>query len=563
MGIRIKNPVNGLISTVFALMMMSAPVFCQESLSTKFDELNRTIENTILYDQQKEKTIDSLEKRIRLAGNDLSQRYELFIQLYDNYKVFKYDSAYEYARRSQQLALALHDPEKIAYTKTIVNFILLSSGLFKETADSLQDINISIVSNEIKAEFYALKARYFYDLADYAKDNYYSPAYNDSGRIYIDSALKYYLPSSFFYSYYTGLKNIRSGNMSVAQLNFLRLINAGGLTDHELALTASTLSDIYIQNGNTDKAASLLVDAAIADIISSTKETSAMFNLAQLLYKKGDVRNASKYIEFAINDAAFYGARQRKVQLISILPLIEMEKISQVEAQKKLLVTYAISITLLLLVVTILGITIYRQVTKLKQAQAIINAAHLRDLEVNQQLEDRNNQLSEVNNKISEINAKLSEANKIKEEYIGYFFNANSEFFNRIERFKKSVEQKIADRKIDEIKFLVNNINLRREKEDLLKNFDKAFLKLFPHFITEFNTLFKEEDRFELKNGEILNTDLRIFALIRMGIHDIEKIAQILEYSSNTINTYKTRLKNKSIIPNEEFERRIMNIKTK
>ena len=302
-----------------------------------------------------------------------------------------------------------------------------------------------------------------------------------------------------------------------------------------------------------------------------------MFNLAQLLYRKGDVKNASRYIEYAINDAAFYGARQRKVQLISILPLIEMEKINQVESQKKILITYAVAITLLLVIVILLGITIYRQVTKLKHAQKIIYAAHLKEQEVNQQLaegnarlssanqqlSELNDRLSYVNDQLSDVNTKLSEANKIKEEYIGYFFNANSEFFNRIERFKKSVEQKIADRKIDEIKFLVNNINLRREKEDLLKNFDKAFLKLFPHFIYEFNQLFKEEDRFFLKNGEILNTDLRIFALIRMGIHDIEKIAHILEYSINTINTYKTRIKNKSVVANEEFELRIMNIKTK
>lgn len=541
--------------TALFVFLYSIKGFSQESLAARFTELNTTIAEAAHYDAAKEKFIDSLERKTRL-GNDIARQYELCIQLYDNYKVFKYDSAYEYARRSQQLANVLQDPEKIAYTKIILNFILLSSGLFKETADSLQSININGLDKHIKAEFYALKARYFYDLADYAKDNYYAPAYNSSGGIYIDTALQFYPPTSFFYSYYSGLKDIRLGNMPQAQADFTKLLKEGTLSKHELALTASTLSDIYIQNGNTEKAISLLIDAAIADIQSSTKETSAMFNLAQLLYKRGDVKNASKYIEYAINDAAFYGARQRKVQLISILPLIEMEKLNQVEAQKTLLTTYAISITLLLLVVVVLGLTIYRQMTKLKHAQKIIYEAHIKDLEVNKQLEDRNTQLSD-------LNGKLSEANKIKEEYIGYFFNANAEFFNRIERFKKSVEQKIADRKIDEIKYLVNNINLRREKEDLLKNFDKAFLKLFPHFISEVNLLFKDEDQFVLKDGEILNTDLRIFALIRMGIHDIEKIAQILEYSANTINTYKTRMKNKSIIANELFEKRIMNIKTR
>jgi hypothetical protein len=184
---------------------------------------------------------------------------------------------------------------------------------------------------------------------------------------------------------------------------------------------------------------------------------------------------------------------------------------------------------------------IYRKRNKLKLAKKIITLA-------NEQQHD--------------INNKLIEANKIKEEYIGYFFNVNSDFFAKIERFKKSVDQKISDRKFDEIKFLVNNINLKQEKEELLKNFDKVFLKLFPDFVAEFNSLFKKEDQIKLKDNELLSTDLRIFALMRMGIHDNEKIAQILEYSVNTVYTYKTKIKNKSIVPNDEFEQRIMEIKT-
>ena len=206
----------------------------------------------------------------------------------------------------------------------------------------------------------------------------------------------------------------------------------------------------------------------------------------------------------------------------------------------------------------------------------IISAANLKEHEINNQLAETNRKLSEMNikeqhineallesnDKLSKANNNLLEANKIKEEYIGYFFNANSEFFNRIERFKRSVEQKLMDRKFDEIKFLVNHINLRKEKEDLMKNFDKAFLKLFPRFVEEFNQLFRPEDRIQLKDGEILNTDLRIFALIRLGIEDIGKISQILEYSTNTINTYKTKIKKKSIVENEEFVQRIMEIES-
>ncbi|MGG9972209.1 DUF6377 domain-containing protein [Ferruginibacter sp. SUN002] len=543
-------------TSVSLILIFSLKGFSQSSEVYNFDELNNIMEDAGSYDKAIEKTIDSLQKRMHLVSpNDLLTQYELSNQLYEYYKVFKYDSAYEYAVKCQKIAYKINDPERIAHSSIILNFTLLSSGLFKESADSLQSFALGNVSDKIKAEYYSLRARYYYDLADYARDNYYAPLYNKAGGVCLDSALKLFPIPSFSYSYYTGLKDIRLGNMLQAKANFQSMLKKGGLTDHELALVASTLSDIYIQKGSIDSAIALLIDAAIADIKSSTKETSAMYNLAQLLYKKGDIKNASKFIEYAIKDAAFYGARQRKVQLIAILPLIEAEKISQVESQKKILIGYSFVMTILLIAVIFLAYTVYKQVAKLKQAQKIISEASQKEHEINQQL-------AETNNKLSELNNKLSEANKIKEEYIGYFFNANSEFFNRIERFKRSVEQKLVDRKIDEIKFLVNNINLRKEKEDLLKNFDKAFLRLFPHFVKEFNTLFKPEDRIQLKDDEILNTDLRIFALIRMGIHDIGKIAQILEYSVNTINTYKTKIKNKSIVPNEEFEVKIMQIET-
>ncbi len=148
------------------------------------------------------------------------------------------------------------------------------------------------------------------------------------------------------------------GDRTNAQAVFWQLLKRPDLTLHQLAVTTSTLSDIYITNGQPDTAIILLIRAAIADIQSSTKETAAIFNLAQLLYKKGDVRNASSYIEIAIRDAIFYGARQRKVQVSAILPLIEGEKISRVEEQKTIFVTWSIIATLLLLAVIALVIIV-------------------------------------------------------------------------------------------------------------------------------------------------------------------------------------------------------------
>jgi len=170
--------------------------------------------------------------------------------------------------------------------------------------------------------------------------------------------------------------------------------------------------------------------------------------------------------------------------------------------------------------------------------------------------------ITHVNEDLQEINHKLREADKIKEEYIGYYFNINSDYIDKIEDVMKAIDQKLMTKKFDDIRFIVNNINLKREREELFVSFDKVFLKLFPDFVTIFNSYFKEEDRIVLKDNQLLNAELRIFALIRMGISDTEKIARVLDYSVNTIYTYKTKVKSKSVLPNEEFEKKIMEIKT-
>jgi hypothetical protein len=531
------------------LLALSSSSWSQINTGQLLGELNEAIDATPKYDNEKLRTIDELKNSPAGGPNDgLQTQFQTYLRLYEEYKVFNYDSAFAYAKRLQQTALRIGDPAPIMLARLNMGFCLLSSGMFKETLDSLNKINTDGAPDSVRATYYALTGRFYYDLGDFDNDSYYTPSYIEKGNRYMDSALLLYPSASFEYAYYKGLKEIKSGNRDIALTDFGKLIDRPGLSLHQLALTASTLSDIYIFNGHTDTAIRLLIRAAIADIRSSTKETAAIFNLAQLLYKQGDVKNASSYIEAAIRNASFYGARQRKVQVSAILPLIEGEKITRVESQKKILVTYSAVTTGLLLLVVVLAIIIFRQVNKLKAAQKIITQAHVKELAINQRLVETNN--------------KLSEANKIKEEYIGYFFNTNSEFFAKIEKFKKSLEQKLAYRKWEDIIGLVNNINLKKEKEELLQNFDKVFLKLFPGFVNGYNALFHEEDRAQLRDHEFLNTDLRIFALIRMGIHENEKIARILEYSVNTINTYKTRIKNKSTVPNEEFEHRIMEIKT-
>ena len=526
---------------MFVLLLIFYSTGATSPYDTLLTRLNSVVNQKNLFDAQKLHRIDSLKKALTAGGNaDLTLRYKVCANLYEEYKSFNYKEAFYYAQNMLQTGRLLHDPFKVAYGKIKLGFILLSSGMFKETFDSLKTVNVLILPDTAKKDYYLLTARAYYDLADFAKDEYYNPLYNHLADAYVDSAAALCGPLSFEYLYYTGLKSLKLGDTNGAIRQLSLLINHYPLNYHQFAVAASTLSDIYIRNNKTDSAIHFLIQAAIADVRSSTKEAAAMLNLAQLLHKKGDNKNASLFIKQAADDATYYGARQRKVQISDILPVIDSEIVHSAEEQRQLWFSYALFFSVLSLLILAFALIIYKQLQKLKIADKVI---------------------LETNHHLQETIGKLDEANSIKDEYIGYYFNLISVYICKLENFKKSIDNKLTTRRFDDIRVLVNNINLTKEREELLANFDQAFLKIFPNFVTTFNTLFEENNQVRPVANHLLNTDLRIFALIRLGVTSTEKIANILDYSVNTIYNYRTRIKSKSKISNYDFEDAVMSIK--
>jgi hypothetical protein len=508
--------------------MLLTTVAMAASSDSLLIRLNKTIDRKEEYTKTKLNRLEDLHQQLnRTPARDDEARFHLLQEISEEYKAFIYDSAFINIQKLQLLAYKMNDPVRISYARVKLGFILLSSGMFKETIDTLSRMRVQGLPDSIRVDYYSILARTYYDLGDFDRDGFYTQRYTALGNKYVDSAKALCRPNDYNFVYLSGLKNLKNENTREALANLNQLLNEYKLTPHQLAVTASTLSYFYISRNEPDQAIHLLAQAAIADIISATKETAAMSSLAEQLYNRGDLMNAYTFIQQAMDDAIFYGARQRKVQVGSILPVIAAAKVHNVDEQRRRWLIYSTALTVLAILVIVFAVVIYKQLEKLKRTEKA-----------------------------------LLEANTIKEEYIGYYFNINSEYLGKIEAFKKAVEMKLITKKLEDIKFIVNNINVKKEREELYFSFDKVFLKLFPDFITVFNSYFKEEDRIILKEGQLMNTELRIFALIRMGIHDTEKIAKILDYSINTIYNYKARIKGKSIVPNEKFEQKIMEIQT-
>ena len=292
-----------------------------------------------------------------------------YLDLYNEFSVFNFDSAYFYSNKLQEAAFASKDSLLLKYAKIKSGFTLLSSGMFKEVFDSLNYLNPNGLDDFRKAEYYIFKSRSYSDLSDYNQGKVLFDLYSAEADKYIDSLLTLSSLDSFQLYYYNGLRNLRKGDTRKATGYFSRLVANSSLSLHQAAIINSTYSDLFIRRGLPDSAIIYLSKAAIADIQSSTKETTAILNLATLLFKLGDVKNASVYIKKASEDAKIYGARQRIIQLSNILPLIEAERLSTMEKSKKSITRYAIIITLSFLLLIIFGFVIFKQVRRLKAQQ--------------------------------------------------------------------------------------------------------------------------------------------------------------------------------------------------
>lgn len=530
-----------LLRALFVLLLMDpVAAFCTQTDSL-LTALKTALNKTDIYDGAKQSRIQKLRQQYQnLPPGDYSRQYDLCLKLYEEYKSYQYDSAYVYVNKLKNISTTINDMSRAYYSQIKLGFILLSSGMFKETFDVMRVINPKILNDSMRKEYYFIMYRCNSDLAKYNSDKYFTPNYIKQAKAYIDSAINSTVQGTIERIYYTGLKYVDENNNVAGATELGKLIGAKtGISIHLRAMVTCSLGQMYINSGDKGKGMDMLIRSAIADVESSTKETVALFTLAEQLYKTGEVKDAYEFIQLAKADADFYGARQRKMQIGAILPVIAAEELNNTEQQKRKIIGYLVSITALASLVIVFLVMIYKQLAKLKHKEKVIE---------------------EKNALLKDINYKLSEDAHIKEEYIGQFFKVISGYILKLEKLKMSVDTKLSIKKYDDIRGIMNDINIKKEREVLYHSFDHIFLKIFPNFITVFNSQFEKKDQIWPHEHEVLNTDLRIFALIRMGINDNETIAKILEYSVNTIYVYKMRIKAKAKNP-EQFEHCIMQIK--
>lgn len=522
------------------------------------ENLQQTLDSSHFYDQNKRKTLKILKNQLEQFDPDnLTEKFNLNSQLFDQYKVFKSDSAYYYGLKAQDIAFRLNDSSLISKAYLNLSDIAISVGMYKEALDFLQKINVAFVRDIDKPIYYGLYGRCYSDMAEYSGLPDFSQKYNEFARHYREETVNLTEKGTFFNVFMVAYNEFSDGEFKSAIKNLKSLLDKD-LDLGERALTNYVLGEIYQRQNLYDLAEQHYARAAISDVKNSTKESLAIIKLSEVLFLNKKIELASSLIQKAYQDAKFYGAQQRKLQVGAILPLIEDEIVKNIEMERKRLYWQYIGVVVFLVIMILFSSIIFIQFKKLQKARGAISKAHTKLKDTHAQLLIVNKQLKKRNIEIEKVNYRLSEANKIKEEYLGFFFTEYDNIFEKFNDLTSDIEKSLQLEEYKKASYQLSRYDLKKEKEKLLQNFDTAFIELFPNYIVEFNSLIKPENQILLKEGQILNKELRIFALIRLGVKHNDKIAQILGYSVNSIYAYKSKIRNMSIIKNEDFDQKLI-----
>jgi hypothetical protein len=357
---------------------------------------------------------------------------------------------------------------------------------------------------------------------------------------YQDSALLVIPKDTYGFHINHGNKCIELKDFNQAEKDLFYCLAIVQPNTRDYAILTSIIAYLYELKGDEEQQKIYLAQSAIADIHASVKENTSLRTLAFYLLNDGDISRSNRYIKKSLEDANFYNARLRNIQIAKILPVID--KAYQIEREKhqQNLLVFLIIIGILLVFLIGLVFYLFNQMNKLAKARKEVVTA---------------------NKELKKINSRLSETNHIKEEYIGKFLNQCSVYIDKLEAYRKSLNKKASGGKKEELyQMLKSSQIIEEELKEFYHNFDSTFLNLFPNFVDEFNKLLPEEDRIIPKNETGLSVELRIFALMRLGITDSAKIAGFLRYSITTIYNYRSKYRNKSLIPREKFEDTVMKI---
>ena len=516
-------------------------------------KLDQAIKERPIYMEQKELKLVELKRQLHRQIPD-EERFAILGTLLDEYRSFNTDSALHMAEEREQIAIRLGNREYIDNARMNKADVLGMTGMYKEVMDLMRNIHIDRLPVDIHPYYYHIYRTVYGLMADYAVTAYEKKLYTELTDKYRDSLLLVNKDNLLIHTLIQSDQyNVRNEYDKAIRLltDYLALQKD---YEHDVAICAYTLSESYRLKGDKEKEKEYLIVSAMADMKTAVREYISLRKLAVLLYQEGDIERAYSYVKICMEDAAACNARLPKLEILEIFPIINDAYQQKTEKQQEQMKWALVSISLLSLFLLLAIFYVYKQMKK-------VAAARREVIDANKRLKELNDELHLSNAQLKEANHSIAENSYLKEEYIGRYMDQCSVYLEKMDNYRRSLGKIAATGNVEELyKNIKSSKFIEGELKEFYTNFDNTFLQLFPTFVEDFNALLADDEQISLKAGERMNTELRIFALIRLGITDSVKIAQFLRYSVTTIYNYRTKVRNKAAGDRDLLEQEVMTI---
>lgn len=535
-----------------------------ESVEKEIPQLLATLDSILVQTgelaSQKELKIAQLKKKLSNAAN-FEEEFWINKMLYDESFVFNADSAMKYVDRNIQIATELK--KKDWQDEWLINrsFMFAATRLLKEAGEVLEKVDSTSLSDGLKLSYYYQRSYLYSHLGQYMGDQKQvnNKYYNE-----FENANKHMLalvrPKDPLYWWCVASCNELSPEDSL----FSALENVVLSSHHNTrldAMNAYGLSNMYKRIGDKEKTMIYLIYSAMADLRVCNRDIASLQELSSLLYDAGDIDRAYAYMNYCLKAALLYPNRVRIINISTELDKIYANYQQRDIRWRNSLQNYLYVVTFFSIILVLALIGLYRQTKKLRKSRTELDSAnhslnqHVVELsQMHKQLALANQELQNLNELLRSANQKLQESNDVKEEYIGYVFSICSNYISKLDEYRKNINRKLKTGQFEEARQLTDNSSLtQNELKDFYANFDAIFLRVYPDFVADLNSLLRPEEQILLKDASELNTEVRIYALVRLGINDSVKIADFLHCSPQTVYNHRLRMRNKAIIPKDKF----------
>lgn len=489
-------------------------------------ELQRAFAHADEYSDRREAELEVMRDSLRRPV-DMRARWEIAYRLGEKWLTFNADSALYYSRVALKMATRTTDESFVARSRMQEIRCLASVGLLMWAQPKFLELDTLSFTTPLMVDYWRT-ARHFANAAHGIASDL-EPYAGEAAQWYADAdvRLMQVIPRGEPYTIFLDCENeVGRGRYAEARAGLEKLMDSLDQTDNLYGMAAYRLASVYRLQGDEASYAKYMTLAAISDIKGAVREGWALPALAIFLYEQGESDAAYRYMNFAFREATVSSSRMRTLDIARVVPMIDEAYRHEITTSRDQLLVVVMLTAFLLLLSVGLSLVLLRQIRRGRR-----NAR------------------------------RLAEITKRQVSYIGNFVDLCASYSTRFDSMSKLVMRKLSSGQADELLRMINSgkFGTTDQDEDFYKIIDSAILDLYPTFVEDVNALLRPECQVELKTGGELTPELRIYAMIRLGVDNGGRIAKVLGYSVNTVYAYRNRLKQRAVDP-EKFTENIMEI---